>query len=115
VVKGKIKGNDYTFKVLGGVIPGERLAQGVAEMPVFKKGMEVFLFLHNNSSLYSPVVVFNQGKFNIQIDPSNGIRKIYSDRGTPVTEFLLTKNASKNRTDAVNYEVFKTLIESKLK
>jgi hypothetical protein len=115
VIKGKVKGNTYTFKVLGGVIPGERLAQGVAEMPQFKEGKEVFLFLHNNSSLYSPIIGFNQGKFNIEVDPGTGIRKMYSGTGSPVTEFWLTKNASKNRTDAVNYEMFKALVESKNK
>ncbi|MCE1246972.1 MAG: hypothetical protein LWY06_10025 [Firmicutes bacterium] len=115
VVKGKVKGNTYTFRVLGGAIPGERIAQGVVEMPAFKNGRETFLFLHNDKNLYSPVVGFYQGKFNIEIDPSSGIRKIYTDRGAPVTEFRLTKNSSKNNTDAVNYEYFKTLVESKLK
>jgi len=114
-LKGDIKDNFYTIRILGGVIPGEEIGEAMAGAPKFKKGQEVFLFLKNDKTLYSPVIGFSQGRFNIKTDPKTGMKKVYDNMGKPVTEKFLTGDNSKDATRAVGLDFFKSLVRKKMK
>ncbi len=114
VFRGSFKGTAYTFRILGGAIPGEAIGEMLVGAPEFKIGQEVFLFLKNDSSLYCPVVGFSQGRFNIRTDPKTGYKMVYDNYNNPVTGSFInnTDNGNKN---AITYEQFKAMVESRLK
>ena len=114
VFRGSLKGTAYTFRMLGGAIPGEPTGEMLVGAPEFKVNQEVFLFLKNDSSLYCPVVGLNQGRFNLRTDPKTGYRMIYDNYNTPVTGGFINNTANGSK-DAVTYEQFKAMVESRLK
>jgi hypothetical protein len=114
VVKGKVNNNSYTFKLLGGPVPGKNIALGVSSMPVFCVDQEVFLFLKDNEALHSPIVGFFQGRFNIQTDRNTGAKHLYDNSGRLVTEKELYGETARSPGSPVNYEMFINYVRSKV-
>ena len=109
-IKGKLSGNIYMLKLAGGYIPEENITYHVGGMPEFKEGQEVFLFLRDNKTLYSPVVGFHQGRFNLIVDEKTGIKKVYDNFGKPVTESFITGDKTKDSALPVTYQVFRNIV-----
>lgn len=113
VLKGDLDQETYTFRMRGGVIDNEEIAEEVQGAPKFKKGQQVALFLESDPKLYIPIVGINQGKFSLIPDPKTGSMKVFNYEGKPVTEALLKGEASASM-EAASYEVFKNAV-NKLK
>lgn len=114
VFRGSFKGTSYTFKILGGAIPGEPTGEMLTGAPEFKPGQEVFLFLKNDNTLYCPVVGLSQGRFNLRTDPKTGYRMVYDNYNNPITGSFISDTAGGSK-DAITYEQFKAMVESRLK
>lgn len=112
VLKGSLKGDTYTFKTAGGQYPGKKLVYAIGDMPSFKEGQEVFLFLKDDPTLYSPVVGFFQGRFNLLVNKSSGSKEVFDNFGKPVTEGFIKADPANKSSKPVNYEVFKGMIKS---
>lgn len=114
VLRGSLKGSTYTFRMLGGAIPGEPIGEMLVGAPEFKLDQEIFLFLKNDSSLYCPVVGLSQGRFNLRTDQKTGYKMVYDNYNNPVTGAFINNTANGSK-DAITYEQFKAMVESRLK
>lgn len=111
VLKGSLQGEEYTFKMRGGRYPGENRYYKIGGMPTFERGQEVCLFLKDNSKLYSPIVGFFQGRFNLITNEKTGRKYVYDNNGVPVTDSFLKTGKHVKDEEPVTYEVFKHLIK----
>jgi hypothetical protein len=110
-IKGASLGDTHTIKLIGGPLPEKNLTYHVSDVPVFKTGEEVFLFLGPGRNDYSPVVGMDQGLFRITLD-SQGGKVIKNADGVSVKESFVTGN---DRSDnGISYEVFKSFVSSKV-
>lgn len=111
-LKGNVKGDVCTIKLAGGPLPEENKVYVVEGVPTFTMGEEVFLFLRNNQSLYSPVVGLNQGFFKVVTDPNTGVRTMADIYGKAVTEGFVTGAKGEKENQEINYQVFKDTVKS---
>ena len=115
VYRGKVKDGSYTFRLLGGVMPGESIGEMVSGSPVFRMNQEVFLFLKDDKTLYSPVVGLNQGRFNLKTDSKTGMKQVFDNYNRPVTSGFIFGDKTITSKEAVTYEQFKAQVENRLK
>lgn len=113
-IKGNLTGDTYTFRCRGGRVPEKNLVYKIGGMPEFTEGQEVFLFLDSSGANYSPIIGFYQGRFNLKVNKSTGIKQVYDNDGNPVSDFSVTGKASASKAP-MNYETFKTKVKGLLK
>jgi hypothetical protein len=106
-IKGDIRGDVYTIKLLGGKIQGTGYELRVGDMPTFKQGQEVFLFLKKGENSHSPVVGFSQGKFTIKTDSKTGKKQIYDNEDNLVTDDFVRNSNKSSSSSNLDYETFK--------
>lgn len=72
-----------TLQFLGGSVDGVTLE--VADVPKFKIGERVILFIEGNGSAVSPVIGFSYGKFSLRQD-GTGREAVFTHRNEPVAD-----------------------------
>src|SRR5829696_353540 len=76
-------GNTVTLQFLGGTIGDVTL--DVAEMPRFKNGERVVLFVANNGTAVSPILGFFHGRFSVR-KGADGRDEVVQHNGQPLIE-----------------------------
>ena len=78
VIKGRVAGDQITLRFEGGEI-GDELIE-VLGMPAFERNGHYLLFVADNGRAISPVVGWQQGRFELVDHPSQPGRKVILDR-----------------------------------
>jgi hypothetical protein len=76
-------GNTVTLQFLGGTIGDTTLE--VAEMPHFKNGERVVLFVAGNGTAVSPILGFFHGRFSVR-NGADGRDEVIAHDGQPLVE-----------------------------